>query len=424
MAEFSELIRRFDKIRTYVRDFYIYGFKTREDYQEKSGRTYDNERRRIESWFGDYIRQEYRTDRKKTVSITVNSNRIPANPLYHAWKSKSFTANDIMLHFFLLDLFGDGNRRDVERATDELQLRYQVLFDSQLVRRKLQEYEKEGIFRVAAEGRKHVYWLEETPPQLLTPEWMDAVRFFQGAAPFGFVGSTILDGCRCENDIFRFRHDFLVHTLEDEVLLPIVQAIQEKRRIRLQVRSSKKGTERQVAGVPLRVLVSTQTGRRYLCMRKDRTGSLMTYRLDGIRNVELLGEEAQAAAYQMDLARAGKQAWGVSFGNSRKPETVTMEILLQEETERHIVGRLEREGRGGTIRRIGPAEDGVQTIYEYTVSCWDASELVPWARTFIGRIRSFHCSSRQVEQRFWEDIHRLKALYGGECPAGETEGKS
>lgn len=66
MSEYSELVKRFDKVRDYVRDFYIYGFKTREDFQLKSSRTYDNERRRIESWFSDYISSDYK-DRKSVV---------------------------------------------------------------------------------------------------------------------------------------------------------------------------------------------------------------------------------------------------------------------------------------------------------------------------------------------------------------------
>ena len=59
-------MKRFDRIRTYVRDFYVYGFKTREDYSEGSGRTYDNERRRIEKLvFPPYIHSEYNEDGKK-----------------------------------------------------------------------------------------------------------------------------------------------------------------------------------------------------------------------------------------------------------------------------------------------------------------------------------------------------------------------
>ena len=45
---FSELVKNFEKIRSYVREFYVYGFRIREEFDKKSGRTYDNERRRDE----------------------------------------------------------------------------------------------------------------------------------------------------------------------------------------------------------------------------------------------------------------------------------------------------------------------------------------------------------------------------------------
>ncbi len=57
---YSELVKRFDRVRDYMRDFLIFGYKTRGDFDQKSARTYDNERRRIESWLGDGLRWEYR----------------------------------------------------------------------------------------------------------------------------------------------------------------------------------------------------------------------------------------------------------------------------------------------------------------------------------------------------------------------------
>ena len=55
MSSYSELIKNFEKIRAYMRDFYVYGFKSRAEYNGKSSRSYDDERRRIESWLGDYM---------------------------------------------------------------------------------------------------------------------------------------------------------------------------------------------------------------------------------------------------------------------------------------------------------------------------------------------------------------------------------
>ena len=47
---YSELIKNFSRIRSYMRSFYVYGFRHRNEYDEKSARGYDNERRRMESW--------------------------------------------------------------------------------------------------------------------------------------------------------------------------------------------------------------------------------------------------------------------------------------------------------------------------------------------------------------------------------------
>lgn len=96
---FNELIKSFDNIRQMMRDFYVFGFKSRADFADKSARSYDNERRRIESWLGEYMYFRQNAGGKNCF-ISVDSRKIRHNPFYKALKAKSFTANDIMLHFF------------------------------------------------------------------------------------------------------------------------------------------------------------------------------------------------------------------------------------------------------------------------------------------------------------------------------------
>ena len=69
MSSYSELIKNFEKIRAYMREFYVYGFKSRDDYQ-KSARSYDGERRRLESWLGDHM-IFVRTPEGKNVFISI-----------------------------------------------------------------------------------------------------------------------------------------------------------------------------------------------------------------------------------------------------------------------------------------------------------------------------------------------------------------
>ena len=39
MSSYSELVKSFEKIRAYMREFYVYGFKSREEYSAKSARS-------------------------------------------------------------------------------------------------------------------------------------------------------------------------------------------------------------------------------------------------------------------------------------------------------------------------------------------------------------------------------------------------
>ena len=152
MGGFSELIKNFDKTRDYVREFFIYGFKVRGDFDGKSARTYDNEKRRVESWLGDYL--HYGTSERGTqVAITVDSSRIATNPLYRAYASCSFTDNDIRLHFLLLDLLSDGQTHSIRSLTEGLADAYGAVFEEQTVRGKLREYAAMGILIAEKNGK-------------------------------------------------------------------------------------------------------------------------------------------------------------------------------------------------------------------------------------------------------------------------------
>ena len=75
---YSELIKNFEKVRAYMREFYVYGFKSRTEYDAKSARSYDDERRRLESWLGDYMHFT-QTPEGKNVFLSVDSRVTPVS---------------------------------------------------------------------------------------------------------------------------------------------------------------------------------------------------------------------------------------------------------------------------------------------------------------------------------------------------------
>ena len=48
---------------------------------------------------------------------------------------------------------------------------------------------------------------------------------------------------------------------------------------------------------------------------------------------------------------------------------------------------------------------------------FDAVELLPWIRTFTGRIVSLKSDNPEVEKRFYGDLAALQDMYGGDTDA-------
>lgn len=427
MAEFQELIKNFDRIRDYMRQFFIYGYKSRSDYGEKSSRTYDNERRRIESWLSGYTQSAY-TQKEKHVYISVDSKTIPQNPLYAAWKSKSFTDNDILLHFFLLDLLWNKQEGMSTKALcDHISMDYGVVFDSQTVRLKLKEYEELGVLSSYKNGKSLLYRLLPSPAKILATSgssfhsssapsssdgsdspWnqlLTAVTCFQEAAPFGFIGSTILDQENQSNEWFQFKHHFIVHTLEDGVLADVLTAIRQQRRISFENRSTRSGSLSLQQGVPLKIFVSTQTGRRYVCLYLEERRRFTNFRLDSMAGVKLLEPYGAYERKQELLARNLSRCWGVSFGGVSRIEEIYIKLHIDEKKEAHILQRLYREGRGGEILPVRENE------YLYSGLFFDTNEMLSWVKTFTGRIIDIQGSNSFAINKLTRDFEKMYEMY-------------
>ena len=145
MAQFHEVIKKFNKIRIYLKDFLIYGYKRRDQFLKKSKRTYDDERRRICSYLGEFVKESYGKNGKQ-IFISMSTSMLLTNPLYRCYETKSFTSNDIQLHFYLLDQLQNEEEMDLGQLSDSLVDHYGAEIDVQLISRKLKEYSEMGIF--------------------------------------------------------------------------------------------------------------------------------------------------------------------------------------------------------------------------------------------------------------------------------------
>lgn len=408
---YSELVKNFDRIRDYMRQFYVYGFKSRTEYDTKSARSYDNERRRLESWLGDFMRFRQRAD-GKNVFLSVDSRSIPGNPLYNAFKAKSFTAGDVTFHFYVLDLLHDGEKYTVQEILDLIFEKYLCRFESvwqpdiSTVRKKLKEYVSLGILKAEKRGRELYFSRAEDRVDL--GAWADTAAFFSEADPLGVIGSTLLDKLDAHPGYYRFKHHYILHALDSQILLRILTAIGDGMTIKLTNASQRKNAGHVVHTVcPLKIFISTQGGRQYLLCYHYGFRKLMFFRLDYIQKVETTVAEKKFDQY-MDLwEKFRNHLWGTSVGAGFRVDHLEMTVHFEDD-EQHIPRRLEREKRSGRVEWVD------QNTCRYIIDTYDASEMLPWIRTFIGRIEKLECSDETVVKRFYEDLEQVYAMYGGE----------
>ncbi len=408
---YSELVKDFNKIREYMREFYVYGFKSREEFTQKSARAYDDERRRIESWLQDYM--SFKMDNEgKRIFISIDSRVSKHNPLYRAWKTKSFTDKEITLHFILFDILNSVEERftlkEILNRIYEYTSEFEkpLNFDESTVRKKLNEYAAEGLVTIEKEGKTSFYKKSGDSPDLD----VNVLDFFSEVAPCGVVGSYILDKVsvtRPHEEIMSFKHHYITSAMDSEVLYNILLALSDNKSITIESINRNKEIIVKKNTIPLKIFISTQSGRQYLMAYVTSSKRVHAFRLDNIISVEAEDVVPDIDKYKDILTHMMPHIWGVSTDATPGNRYEHVEFTVSYgKKEAYIPQRLMREKRCGTVTDLGNGR------CRFEADVFDSNELLPWIRTFICRITDISFSNKNVEARFLSDLKKMYAMYG------------
>lgn len=403
---YTELIKTFSRIRRYLLEFYVYGFKSREEYNRRSSRSYDDERRRLESLLSDNIRCR-RTVESKTVYISVDSRTGEHNPFFRVLKAKSFTDGDITLHFILFDILSSPDislsLSEITELIDERLSGFELprTFDLSTVRKKLNEYCREGIIIGEKRGRSIYYRRSEDIP----PCDRDMLDLFTEIVPCGVIGSFLLDRTEKRDSIFRFKHHYLNGAIDSEIMYGIFDAIGNKCFADI-VTESRRYNENGSILVPLKLMISTQSGRQYLMAYDPLSRRIKPIRTDRIQSIKTVQPCPEYDRYRSLLDRMQEHIWGISTESvsSARMEHIDFTVFFYAD-ELHILRRLEREKRCGTVEQL------TENTARFSADVYNVTELIPWVRTFICRITEIHISDKAAEKRFLDDIQTMYRMY-------------
>lgn len=415
---YSELIKNLDTLRTYIRSFYIYGFKSRDKFTGKSTRTYDDEKRRLENYLDGYM--TFRPDENGKVNfVSIDSRHTPHNPLYKLFKAKSFTAMDISLHFMVMDILAGAEKKSLNQILDEINSVYLDGFSSEVVpeestlRKKLKEYEELGLIKSEKDGKTMLYC--RTPLSDLSG-LKDVLNFFSETDPCGVIGNFLFDKlpkeAQQEGEIFQYKHHYITSTIESDFVEQVFQAIREHRYLTIEQKRSEDDRTFPNEVIPLMIYQSTQGGRMYLMAYRPRGKYFLALRFDYIVGMETGGVYEGFEQKRAEFEELRNHIWGVALKQNKKHnDTTTVHVTFRitfSEEEKFIYQRLLREKRSGTVTLLD------DNSAQFDVDVYDPQEIIPWVRTFICRITFFDCTDKYIVRRFYGDIRKMNRMYLGE----------
>ena len=410
MSSYSELIKNFEKIRELMREFYVYGFKHRDEYNKKSSRSYDDERRKVESWLGDYM-NFVRTPEGKNIFISIDSRVSKHNPFYKALKSKSFTDRDITLHFILFDILYSAEIMlsiyDILDQIDKYLSGFEnpMVFDESTVRKKLKEYTEQGIIVAEKTGKKMMY---KRANDVDISEITDILNFYSEVAPCGVIGSFLLDKQNERKGNFNFKHHYITSAIDSDVLAMLFTAMRKKSVVTVTNMSRRLKEAKKFRIIPLRIFISVQNGRQHLLAYQPDVHTIKSFRIDYLSDVEIQEVAPDFDRLRAELDIMQKKMWGVTAKRSseHKADLEKVEFAVRiPDNEEHIVRRLNREKRIGSVTKTD------QNTYRFSAEVTDASEMIPWIRTFICRIIEINFSNKTLENQFRNDIEAMYNMY-------------
>lgn len=415
---YSELIKNLDTLRTYIRSFYIYGFKSRDKFTGKSTRTYDDEKRRLENYLDGYM--TFRPDENGKVNfVSIDTRHTPHNPLYKLFKAKSFTAMDISLHFMVMDILVGGEKKSLNQILDEINSVYLDGFSSEVVpeestlRKKLKEYEELGLIKSEKDGKTMLYC--RSPLSDLSG-LEDVLNFFSETDPCGVIGNFLFDKlpkeAQQEGEIFQYKHHYITSTIESDFVEQVFQAIREHRYLTIEQKRSEDDRTFPNEVIPLMIYQSTQGGRMYLMAYRPRGKYFLALRFDYIVGMETGGVYESFEQKRVEFEELRNHIWGVALKQNKKHnDTTTVHVTFRitfSEEEKFIYQRLLREKRSGTVTLLD------DNNAQFDVDVYDPQEIIPWLRTFICRITFFDCTDKYIVRRFYGDIRKMNRMYLGE----------
>lgn len=419
LSKSNLLIRDYDNIRDILRNMYIFGCFTRDDFigMGYGGRKYDNEQRRINAYLPKKFISKRRDGKKVIQYCKYNLDDNMGNYLSETYRNKSFTMLDIMSYFFVMQSLADGQEYTLPELLEVMPIgSEEVEFTKDNLRVKLDELLETGLIQARKDGRNVRYSLSKDIWEDMTDEELQDIyiylEFLRNTSPMDVPYYFLQKKLKLylfsdrniemeEVDIFKFRQNHLFNSLDNDVLLVCLQGLH----LNLTLNIEKMNGTKYVDVLPVKVIHDSTYGRQYLLFYDAKYQVVNATRIDLIDNASL---GRNLTKEEINIVEKNKnydeKCWCTSAGANGEQEIV-IEFRFDEDKEDYIYNRIVREGHGGKLSKIE------NNVFEYRNLLKDPNEMIPWIRSFGEHAKVISSGKAMTEKTLAKDWERAVEKY-------------
>ena len=416
------MIRDYENIRRILREIYIYGCFTKDDFivMGYSGRKIDKEQQRINAYLPDKFIKKRRVNKKSIQYCRYDFSESTKNYLAETYRNKSFTMLDIMSYFYILQILGDDKERTLPEILDELPYQNdEVEFTKDNLRIKLDELLESRFISSKKVGRNIKYalaadiWEGFSDEELL--DIYTYLEFIKNVSPLEmpyyflqrklnlYLASYRHVKVEIKNP-FQFKHNHIFNSLDNDILLECLKAIRDE----VSVAIVKEGSKHIIHGLPIKVIHDSTYGRQYMLYFNTDYECINTIRVDKIRSITRVKKYSKKEKQVIESEKKFDEYCWCASTIPGEPQEVVIEFHFDEKKEKFIYQRIQREGHGGIVSR---RDNGV---YEYKICLRDPKEIIPWIRSFGERAKVISSGNYHIENTIhadWEKaVNKYEAL--------------
>lgn len=454
----SMLIDHLETARKLLKDLYIYGCYTSEEYSKRldiAKRTYDKEIARLDAYISG---NDHGTQKKgKLVYHHLLYDRYTndENYLYAVYKMKRYKLSHLLLYVCGLQII--ANNKEFTTADFKQKLGCTLAdFDKKAIDDFLDEMELNGVLRRQRLGTKYLYLREENMLDLFSdggsldiekiPKHGNAMvdsdkkgeltllyyaaelfagkSFMHAAAAYHLketISSYLYQGnWPYENSVFIIQKHFLQEILNEELIWRLEEAIHKKKCVRVFSYKKKGKIPRPMTFEPGWMMIEHMYGRQYVFGRNVDANQWIYLRLDWIQTVEIINRDivfddannnTKECMMGFDSKRTSperlqaQKSWCVALGRGVDKDFL-VEVDFSYEDAPYIRRTLEMEKQWGEIEDL----DDSHCVYRIRVN--DVMEMKPWLRRFGRYAKVRESSEHQLREQLEKEWRKLGEKYG------------